>query len=478
MRRSIFFKLMVAFVLVAVISTFTIMIVLRATNLDRFNRFVIDQLTSDVQEGLTQYYAANSSWEGVQEYWQTARYTFMNPGGGPPPENREGEVRHPEDRRNFFALIDTDGFVVLAAEPDYALGMRVSEELIASGTSIQYEGQVIGTMLPLPRDPQLTPEETRFIERSNRAVLEATLIAVAIAVVLAVILSRTMARPLRQLTRAAQNMASGDLEQEVEVRSKDELGELAAAFNQMSLEVSRANKQRRQMTADIAHDLRTPLTVIAGYIESMRDGVLKPTPQRLSLIYNEIERLEALVNDLRLLSQVDAGELPIHPQSISPQTVLERAALPFQHRAEQNQISIQLHAPEDLPDLNLDEARMMQVLSNLIINAFQFTPAGGQITMSAELNNGAVCFSVSDTGQGIPPEELNLVFDRFYRVDSSRQDAGGGSGLGLAIVKALVEAQGGRVAVESVVGEGTTFRIVFPVSPRLLPNDDNRVANG
>ncbi len=216
------------------------------------------------------------------------------------------------------------------------------------------------------------------------------------------------------------------------------------------------------MTADIAHDLRTPLTVIAGYIESMRDGVLQPTPQRLDLIYQEIERLQKMVNDLRMLSQADAGELNLHPQPTQPLALLKRAAHLFQHHAEQAGISLKVEASETLPAILVDEDRMMQVLDNLISNALRYTSAGGEITLRAKQDGKQVRLQVADTGTGIPPEELPRIFERFHRVDPSRHSESGGSGLGLAIVRALVEAQGGKVSAESELGKGTTITAEFP----------------
>ncbi|HMN59116.1 MAG TPA: HAMP domain-containing sensor histidine kinase, partial [Anaerolinea sp.] len=155
-------------------------------------------------------------------------------------------------------------------------------------------------------------------------------------------------------------------------------------FNAMSAKVAQANQIRRQMTADIAHDLRTPLTVISGYIESMRDGILAPTPERLDMMYSEINRLQDLVGDLRLLSSVDAGELPLHTQMLSPRYLLERAAAPFQPGAEQQKVTLRVEAADDLPQVNVDEGRMMQVFSNLLSNALRYTPEGGEIVLSAQ----------------------------------------------------------------------------------------------
>jgi len=218
------------------------------------------------------------------------------------------------------------------------------------------------------------------------------------------------------------------------------------------------------MTADIAHDLRTPLTVVSGYIESMRDGVLAPTPERLDLIYAEMERLQHLVGDLRMLSQADAGELSLNLQTLSPRSLLERVAAVFAHQAVQQKIRLSVDAAETLPQLRLDDARMMQVLDNLVSNAFRYTPAGGEIILSADAAGGKVRLKVADTGTGIPPQELPHIFERFHRVDKSRHSETGESGLGLAIVKALVEAQGGRVWAESAVGGGTVIWMEFPAA--------------
>ena len=271
--------------------------------------------------------------------------------------------------------------------------------------------------------------------------------------------ARTLIRPIKVLTTAAENMAGGSLEQNVSVNSQDELAQLATAFNTMSAKVAQANQLRRQMTADIAHDLRTPLTVIAGYIESMRDGILSPTPERLNLIYSEIDRLQDLVGDLRLLSRVDAGELPLHTQMLSPKYLLEKAAAPFQPGAEQQKVALRVEVADNLPQINVDEGRMMQVFSNLLSNALRYTPEGGEITLSAQAVTGGVAIAVRDTGTGIDAETLPRLFDRFYRVDDSRHSEHGELGLGLAIARALIEAHGGTIYAESTPGKGTTMHI-------------------
>ncbi len=322
--------------------------------------------------------------------------------------------------------------------------------------------QRVGTILNANFQPRFNPEENLFLQRTNEALLYSVVGAILVALIIGVILARTLISPLHALTIAAQNIAKGELDQQVKIKTTDEIGQLANAFNRMSQEVAQANQLRQQMTADIAHDLRTPLTVIAGYVESMRDGVLKPTPERLSLIYTEIERLQNLVGDLKMLSQADAGELPLHPQLISPKQMLEQAAAPFQHKAEMQKIKVVVNAPDDLPEIRVDDARMMQVFGNLISNAMRYTPEGGKIELSAKTQDGQVVLNVADTGSGIPPEDIAFIFDRFYRADKSRATDSGETGLGLAIVKALVEAHGGTVQAESQEGQGTSVHVSLP----------------
>ena len=209
--------------------------------------------------------------------------------------------------------------MLVAVDRDYPPGSVLPVRQLRKGTPVVVEGQTVGYILTTTLKPVLSPAESLFLRRTNQAVLIAVGGAVLIALVTGGLLARTLTRPIRALTGAAQRIAEGHAGEQVTVTSQDEIGQLALAFNSMSHDVEQVNRLRRQMTADIAHDLRTPLTVIAGYIESMRDGVLQPTPQRLALIYAEIERLQHLVSDLRMLSQADAGELPLQLQQLRPQ---------------------------------------------------------------------------------------------------------------------------------------------------------------
>ena len=245
------------------------------------------------------------------------------------------------------------------------------------------------------------------------------------------------------------------------MRSQDELGELTKTFNKMSADLENANALRRQMTADIAHDLRTPLAVITGYLEGLKDGVIKPSPKRFTTMYDEALYLQRLVEDLRTLSLVDAGELSMMLQPVQPGELVQKLAASYQHQAEQKAIHLTVSIEPDLPAIKADPERMQEALSNLVSNAMRFTPAGGQICLAARREGDAVWLEVKDTGSGIAPEVLPHIFERFYQGDDSRQE--GGSGLGLAIAKSIIELQGGKISAASAgVGAGSVFSIQMP----------------
>jgi two-component system sensor histidine kinase BaeS len=470
MTRSLTFKLTLAFVAVGLTVALLVAVFIRLNNAQQLGRLVVDQQRSEFQSLLVTYYETNGSWDGVLSYVAQAQgIPFLPPEGDqgrqPPPGDNPDPLDIHRQRREMFGLADAQGIMVIPMPPNLAIGTRVSPAMLAQGQSIEVDGQVVGTILTAQGPPGLSPEETAYLQRANLALLLASGGAVLIALIVGALLARTLTRPLRALTAAAHRMAGGELEQSVSITSGDEIGELGAAFNRMSREVARANTARRQMTADIAHELRTPLTVVSGYVESMRDGVLAATPERLSVIYSEIEHLQHLVGDLRTLTQADAGELKLHRQPVAPLELLEQAEAAFEHQAAQAGVRLEVNANGGLPPINVDETRLAQVLSNLITNALRFTPRGGRITLTAAPEGGRVMLAVRDSGRGIAPEDLPFVFNRFYRADKSRSEDNGESGLGLAIVKALVEAHGGKIDVTSTPGQGTAFTIHLPIVP-------------
>jgi len=467
--RSLTWKLTLAFLLVALTVALLVAVFIRLISADQLDQLIIEQRRSWFLEQVTTYYQANGSWVGIEKHLNQFRYgPPPQDENGPSPSGLEGRQFQPRrDQHDFFGLVGADGRVIIPLLPEFPVGMLVPEEKLANGSPITVDGVQVGTVLTAEARPGLNPEEVAYLQRTNSALLLASGGAMIVALLMGMWLARTLAQPLRALTVATHRMAHGELEQAVPVTSKDEVGELTAAFNQMSQRVSQANQARRQMTADIAHELRTPLTVVAGYVEAMREGVLAPSTERLSTVYTEIERLQHLVGDLRLLSQADAGELKINAQPLEPAEILQQAQAAFAHQAAQKQIHLTVHLAPHLPLIQADELRLAQVLSNLLSNAIRHTPAGGQITLSAQMEDKFVALSVADTGPGIAPEDLPFVFERLYRGDKARTESSGeaGSGLGLAIAKALVEAHGGKIQALSELGRGTTVRLTMPPAP-------------
>ena len=279
------------------------------------------------------------------------------------------------------------------------------------------------------------------------------------------------AKNLNRLSLAANRVASGDFSQRVEVRSKDELASLAAAFNTMAESLAKTEDQRKRLFSDIAHELKTPIAVIQGNLEAIAAGVADPTPERISSLQEETALLTRLVTDLRDLSLAESGQLKLHPQPTDLAELIRGAVAGVQAQAEERGVEVTATAEEGLPPVLADPDRVGQVLRNLIANALRYTPGAGSIRVSAGLDGQAgpsargvrpAWVSVADTGSGIPSEDLPHIFDRFYRVDKSRSRASGGSGLGLAVVKQLVEAHGGKVWAESELGKGTVFHFTLP----------------
>ena len=269
---------------------------------------------------------------------------------------------------------------------------------------------------------------------------------------------RRMARPMGDLMEAADRVAAGDYAVRVDERGPGEMRRLARAFNAMTGRLEASEKQRRDLLADIAHELRTPLSVIQGNAEGILDGLYPPDPAQLEPVVEEIRVMSRLLDDLQTLSTAEAGALRLHREPADPADLAREAVAAFRSTAEAAGVSVELRVAAGLPELDVDPVRIGQVISNLLRNALQHTPRGGSVVVAAaEAEGGAVAFSVQDTGTGIAPDALPRVFDRFVKAADS-----GGAGLGLAIARSLVEAHGGEISASSRPGAGTTLRFVLP----------------
>ncbi len=333
-------------------------------------------------------------------------------------------------------------------------------------------GGGMGPMGPMPqmmRDMMGLPERA-FLGGVDRALWMGGIAAVAVAILLSWQLARQITSPLHSLTAAAGRIAGGDLKHRVDIRGDAELESLAAAFNHMADSLEKNEAARRQLVADVAHDLRTPLAILQANIEAIQDGVAEPNSERLETLHQETRLLTRLVTDLRDLSLAEVGRLPLEVEEVDLAAIVHRAVDALRPLAEPRAVQMREELPAGGVLVRADERRIEQVLRNLLDNALRYTPGGGAVTVAAWLWHGEgrdvqeARVLVRDTGAGIAPNDLPHVFDRFYRGDASRSRATGGSGIGLALVKQLVEAQGGRVWVKSELGHGSEFGFSLPAA--------------
>jgi two-component system OmpR family sensor kinase/two-component system sensor histidine kinase BaeS len=336
------------------------------------------------------------------------------------------------------------------------------------------DGQVAGQLV-VSRPIQsaiLGPLEQAFIERLRWILVTGGLIAGTLGALFGLGLSRSLTAPLQRLATAARAVGRRDFSQRVAVEGSAEIAEVAQTFNEMTSALQESEEQRQNLVADIAHELRTPLSVVQGNLRAILDDVYPLDKTEISRLYDETRLLSRLVDDLRELALADAGQLRLNLRPTDAGQVIRMMADNLSMVAEAEEISLVIAMPEDLHTVKADGDRLAQVLRNLLVNALHHTPSGGTITVSARSIGSAVQVSVADTGEGIPPEDLLHVFERFWRADRARAlgaQAGSQrwarrSGLGLSVAESLIEAQGGRIWAESELGQGTTFHFTLPLA--------------
>lgn len=317
-----------------------------------------------------------------------------------------------------------------------------------------------------PATPAPATAQQQFQAVVQQALLVSGFAALAAAVFVSLFVSRRIVEPLLTLSSVSRRLAEGFYRERTQIASDDEIAQLSQSVNQLADALDQTEQRRLALLADVTHELRTPLATIGGYMEGLLDGVIRPTPQTYSLILHETNRLQRLIEDLELLSRVEAGQLPVVARSTDISRVLEDAAVQFEPLFTANQVRLTVDAPDSLPSVWADPDRIAQVLINILSNAYRYTPSGGGVTIQARQAEEQIKVAVIDSGVGIAAEHLPHLFERFYRVDKSRARQSGGSGIGLAIARHLVYAQGGTIWAESAgPGQGAAFCFTLPLAP-------------
>jgi two-component system OmpR family sensor kinase len=423
-------------------------------------RFVVNELSASdgLVSELADYYQTHGSWDGVETMLAGAQGTLPR---GPGDRlilslaDAQGQIIHPSwDPRV--------GHPLSQAERTNALPIQVPD---GGSGRLETVGYLRVERVPEPRP---VPPQQFLLGWLSRSLLLVAAIGGTLGILFGVLASRSLTAPLSRLAEAAQAIGARDLSRRVEVGGSNEVREVAQAFNEMATALEGAETLRRNLLADVAHELRTPISVLQGNLRAILDDVYALDKAEVARLYDETRLLSRLVNDLHALAQAEAGHLALKRQPTQLAELVQSTAAAFGAAADAKGVTLNWQIPPDLPPVMADPARLTQVLHNLLANALRHTPAGGAIALRAGCDDGDVWLAVQDSGEGIAAEDLPHVFDRFYRADPARSRATGGAGLGLAIVRAIVEAHGGRVSATSqgLAGQGSTFTLRLPAETR------------
>ena len=444
MWRSLRFRIILAMVVVSTLGIAITALLASRTTANLFEEFAgrhVGPREAPMIRILVDHFRANQGWTKVQPLVENLGQTT-------------------NDR---VILANADGQIVGDSDTSL-LGKVMVDDFPPSFFAIMVGKVMVGKLYIDPFKLREV-ENDAFIGQINRTVLIGAGGVILVALAVTSLISRTMIRPVEQLTTAVQRMEKGDMAARVNIRSTSEVGRLARAFNQMAESLAHLEQLRRNMVSDVAHELRTPLTNIRGYLEAVRDGLMQADTKLVDNLYEEAMLLNRLVDDLQELSLAEAGHLNLERQVQEIEPLVHTAVELSRPQANERKLELIEDIQPGLSPISVDDHRIIQVLRNLINNAIDYSPVGEQIKVSARGEDAGIHISVADAGPGIAPEQLSMVFERFYRADSSRARSSGGAGLGLAIVRQLVELHGGRVWAESEPGRGAVFHVQLPAIP-------------
>jgi signal transduction histidine kinase len=444
-RLSLQTRLFLSILAIIALASVTGYLLINYSVREAFSTFTVRSFTMQdrlLSQIIVAYYNRTGSFDGVVDFLE------------------QSAVRVP------LLLVDPSGSVVYP--PDWnSAEHKLTEEELSHGQGIILPSGERWTLVPYRFNPERAELERVFLARIRRAMWLAGLAAAAGGLLIAMLLRRQVTRPLRRLDDATRRIAAGNLKERVNIESSDEFGHLATSFNEMAESLEASERTKKRMIADVAHELRTPITAVRSALEGLRDGLTEPTQETFTALHNRILLLTRLVGDLHQLALADAGRLSVERVPCPIGSIILGIVETIGAQAEDGGLRLETAIDPDLPLLNLDVHRIEQVLLNLLANAIRHTPAGGGVRISAERRPDEVLVSVCDTGPGLAPADLPHVFDRFYRADparaSSRDPTATSAGLGLPIAKALVEAHGGRIWAENAPAGGACFRFTLPI---------------
>ncbi len=482
--RSITAKLVLGFAIVAVVGVLIVAFLMSRYTTGEFGSYVARGINARDQRAadyLAERYGA-AGWQGVRaslpalSHWTGMRLVVVDSSGVAVADSEGwlalGEPASSLPGSTVPILVDGKPAANLYVTPPSpasagsAAPSGMMDHMMAAGT--------VRSMMEMMLPATNGGSEVQFLDVLGQATWTAGGVALVVALLVGLGLSYRITSPVRRLTAAAGRVSAGDFAQRVPVDSGDELASLGNAFNSMAENLARNERQRKQLLSDVAHELNTPITVLQGNLEAMIDGLVEPTAERLSSLQEEALLLGRLVSDLRDLSLAESGYLHLRIEPVDVGELVKSVLSGVQAKADGRgiELSMEVEPSLPLPLVQADRDRVGQVLRNLLTNALRYTSPGGAVRVTAMAKSGsgargdgAVLVSVEDTGVGISLEDLPYLFDRFFRVDRSRNRASGGTGLGLSVVKQLVEAHGGTVWAESEVGKGSVFHFTLPVVP-------------
>lgn len=458
-------RLFLSFGVIILITVLTGAIIVRLNMVDEVRTFMfrggmigLHDLVTDLED----CYQKEQSWDACAELLDRKGGTQgAMPGGrgegrmgNHPPGNRE---------RQHVQLLDQKGYVIVDTQDSIPSEPRDISSLEAA-IPLHDQGEVVGYLLSENQYSFTQQQETYLTSRLNKAALTSAAIAGVTAFLLASYLAYQLLQPIRKLTKAAESIKQGNLEQRVDIQGNTELTSLGQVFNQMAYSLERSAERRKALTADIAHELRTPLSVQQAHLEALQDGIYDLNLENLRPIQEHNQTLIRLVDDLRTLSLADAGELTLERTETNITQLVANIVSQFEPQAKEKSIRISVEAPPKSPQIKIDPQRIEQIIINLLTNAIRHSPKGGKVRLAINKEKDELIITVRDQGEGIPEEEIPFIFERFYKSNPSRKRESGGTGLGLSISQKLAQAHGGNLVVHNQPQGGAEFTLSLPLS--------------